>query len=530
MKLQEELKSARSAIKSTEEMLDLEKERSKTREQEAFAARYSLVGVQEQFEQTLERLKVLEQERDAFKALAKNEEDIARIAAEGRLPLPPSESSPEEDEFASPKKSRVSISIADVTSSATSEAEIDELTWLWQREKQRADRALEHVDFLEAECQLRCCACAKSRSRSSTLGQAGARRKRPDPLTLADAGDLVILSEDAQASSVDTNASPSPKKSKTDMLRTEQPTEARRSTIFIPTEGIFRTVSQEEAGALEAAVASRDHDGEETSTEPPTPVDPNPNPPCYARTPSVDPPAFAVVTEPRTSLLSLLNAPHRGEESRAVLNIPVTPGPTPARRMEMKKHEPKQSADASTDDDDDDTPIQRTPLATITNQVNSRQQPPAAAEAKLEAEADLDLDLDLDLHDTRPHTTAGFYTTTTKVPLREENADPSLAARLLLEQQQQRTPSASSSEGRTFDATNPALTPTMTREQALAQIRERRGRARSAAAAQGSTTAAAAATTTPRRQMVVGLVERRDVSAPAGRVGRVPSVVRGARS
>lgn len=49
---------------------------------------------------------------------------------------------------------------------------------------------------------------------------------------------------------------------------------------------------------------------------------------------------------------------------------------------------------------------------------------------------------------------------------------------------------------------------TMTREQALEQIRARRGRARSVAAGQG----------TPRRPMVVG-VERRDVSAPAGRTG-----------
>lgn len=49
---------------------------------------------------------------------------------------------------------------------------------------------------------------------------------------------------------------------------------------------------------------------------------------------------------------------------------------------------------------------------------------------------------------------------------------------------------------------------TMTREQALEQIRFRRGRARSIAAGQG----------TPRRLMVVG-VERRDVSAPAGRTG-----------
>jgi len=502
VKLQEELKSARSAIKSTEEMLDLEKERSKTREQEAFAARYSLVGVQEQLEQTLERLKILEQERDAFKAFAKNEEDIARIAAEGRLPLPPSESSPEEDEFASPKKKRVSsISVADIKSSATSEAEIDELTWLWQWEKQRANRALEHVEFLEAECQLRCCACAKSRPRSSTVG---ARRKRPDPQKITDAGDLVILSEDAHASLAETKASPSPKKSKTAMLRTEEkPKETRRSTIFIPTEGIFRTVSQQEAEAeaMEEAPTPTESPVEDTSIEPPTPADSNPDPSCYARTPSVDPPAFAVVAQQRTSLLSLLDAPHRHDDNRTVFNIPTTPGPVPNPAVDTK-HEPEQPPSA-----DDVTPTQRTPLAVVADPNINNQQPPTTTE--------------MDPHD-RPHTAAAFYTTTTKVPLRDENADPNLAARLAA---QLRTPSSSSSGAKgagdvpSFDATNPAMTPTMTREQALAQIRARRGRARSAA--QGMAT--------PRRQMVEG-VERRDVSAPTGRVGRVPSVVRGTRS
>ncbi len=73
-------------------MLDAERSRGKAREQEAFAARYSAVGLQEKLDQALERIKVLEQERDAFKSLAKSEEDVARIAAEGMLPLPVSTS------------------------------------------------------------------------------------------------------------------------------------------------------------------------------------------------------------------------------------------------------------------------------------------------------------------------------------------------------------------------------------------------------------------------------------------------------
>lgn len=91
-------------------------------------------------------------------------------------------------------------------------------------------------------------------------------------------------------------------------------------------------------------------------------------------------------------------------------------------------------------------------------------------------------------------------TTTTTVPLRESRKTSKEYA--VTGRRQTREPS--------FDINNPALTPTMTREQALAQIRERRGRARSAA--QGAAT--------PRKPMVTGSGERRDVSAPAGRAAQ----------
>jgi hypothetical protein len=75
----------------------------------------------------------------------------------------------------------------------------------------------------------------------------------------------------------------------------------------------------------------------------------------------------------------------------------------------------------------------------------------------------------------RPHTTTALYssiTTTTTVPVRDETRQLSSSFGEKL-----RTPSSGSNAS--FDLNNPALTPTMTREQALAKIRERRGRARS---------------------------------------------------
>lgn len=522
VKLQEELKSARSAVKAAEELLDAEKERSKAREQEAFTSRYSLVGVQEQLEQALERVKVLEQERDAFKALAKNEEDIANLAAEGRLPLPQARPDAEDDEFASPRKqSRISsVSIADIKSSASSEAEIEELTMLWQWERHRAERALEQVEFLQAECELKCCSCAKTHRQEAAATASSPRRKRSGPPKITDAGDLAVLSDDAPVAPPESLTSPNRRMSKTDMLRAgEKAKGPRLSTIFVPREGIFRTVSQEEEEALITLEETKSPEDESpvdnAPAEPPTPE----NPPYYARTPSVDPPDFAVLAKQRTSLLSLLEAPHdhhHNHEAPLLFTIPTTPGPAPAETV------PEAPSPVPTESEDD-TLTQQTHVQAVVNQADITTSEPAASPPPPATSNGHPIPPSPDLesaHD-RPHTVAGFYTatttvTTTKVPLKDETEDPSLAQRILAAQRTPRKAGGGAGDVPSFDVTNPALTPTMTREQALAQIRERRGRAKSGAV-------------TPRKQMVEG-VERRDVSAPAGRVGGVVTPGRRVRS
>ncbi|KAK6955710.1 hypothetical protein Daesc_003353 [Daldinia eschscholtzii] len=465
VKLQEELKATRNSCKSVEESLVREKELSKAREQEAFKSRYQLAEVQEQLEKALERITFVEQERDAYKDAAKSEE-IARIAAEGRLPLPPEDP---DSEFASPKKERASLSAVDILSSAASEEEIEELTRLWQWEKQRADRTQEHLEFVQAECQLRCCSCAKSRSRRSMA--TSVRQERTGPVTIVDPADLMILGQEPK--SVEKPASTEsksaghnlrqerehaeeqhrelPYRGKTestvdDIKQEEAPRERkgpRRSTIFVPSEGIFRTISQQDLHAIEKS--------EESPCEPTTPKDPPPNHSFYSRTPSVEPPTFALLAQERTSLLSLLNAPHESDSNYPMMDIPTMP---------LEAH----------------------------NRSDSEED---AEEASAQPKADMEAD-----QDTRPHSTTAFYTvtTTTTVPIREPPNNNN--------QNQNRVPS--------FDVNNPNMAPTMTREEALAQIRERRGRARSAA--QGLAT--------PRRQMISGTGDRRDVSAPAARAAK----------
>ena len=349
VKLQEELKSAHNAAKIAHADLEQQKERSTNREQEAFAARYQLVGVQEELALTQEKIKLVEQERDVLRTIAKNEE-IARIAAEGHLPLP---ISPEDDEFASPKKARKSLDPVTILSSAASEEELDNLRIKLEWEERRASRALDQVDFLEAECRLNVCASRTSRTTES---------QRPN-----------AVDEPMRCS----------------------------STVLRPSEDLSQAISRapEEspwispAKKLFTAPMFLEHIFPERS---------------FARTPSCDPPAPAVVSDPNTSLLSLLDAPHSS----------ISPTPS----------------------DEGDTAIVQT-----------------------------------------------FHTisTTTRIPLADP---PDLIPKTTLP----------------VDLAHPALSPTMSREEALAQIHERRGRARSIA--QGNLT--------PRKQMVEGGL-RRDISAPA---------------
>lgn len=524
--LQEKLNAARAAQKSAEASLEREKERSSAREQEAFQARYNQVGLQEQLEkirseldQALERVKLVEQERDAFKTLAKTEEDVARIASEGRLPLPPA-SQEDEDEFASPRKSNdsraVSLSLVDVKSSASSEMEIEELTRLWQWEKQRADRAADQVEYLEAECSLRACSCMKKRPRSSMMGLLSPKRQKraaAEPLPpLADPSDRMILSEKATAipppSETSAHAVKQPTKKKTSQ---SGDSEDRRATIFLPDLGTFRTVSMEEADAMERAqeqgkrgepvLAGAEADDKPMEDAPPHVVEQDTVPERYSRTPSVEPPSFAIVGQERASLVSLLDAPHHQQQPSQfkVPAIPTTPG--------LMSEQAKETAPST---------FQR--FGTTTQAETRLPQPRRLPLGSQDPNVEMSTAATTfkTSYDSRPLTAQSFYTstTTTSVPLREENSDPSMAKKLLA---LQRTPSRSkvdSNEIPTWDVNNPALTPTMTREQALAKIRERRGRAKSGNAG----------TATPYKGMIRGARgDRRDVSAPAGRKGRIGS-------
>ncbi|MCJ1335639.1 hypothetical protein MMC09_000911 [Bachmanniomyces sp. S44760] len=162
VKLQEELKTARNRYTLMREDVEEQKRIVVCRDQETFAAQYQLVGVQEELEHIRQRAQVYEEETASLKASLK-EEEVARIAAEGRLALPVST---DNDEISPPKKRRLAFerreSLKENIDPDVIDAGLEEVAELkedlrWER-KMRL-RAQDLVDFMKMECQFGCCSC-----------------------------------------------------------------------------------------------------------------------------------------------------------------------------------------------------------------------------------------------------------------------------------------------------------------------------------------------------------------------------------
>jgi len=170
VKLQEELKAARIALRAASSDRDLEKVKVGKRDQEVFKAQYQLVGTQEELahaqaklQDASARIKIVEEERDALKQNLK-EEEVARIAAEGRIALPPSMD--DEHEPSSLKENRRSASPPPMCVHEVSNANdlrsfpaMEELEEELMLQTRKAAFAEAQIDFMKMECQFGCCAC-----------------------------------------------------------------------------------------------------------------------------------------------------------------------------------------------------------------------------------------------------------------------------------------------------------------------------------------------------------------------------------
>ncbi|KAF2104460.1 hypothetical protein NA57DRAFT_70664 [Rhizodiscina lignyota] len=160
VKTQEELKATRNSLRIAQSGLESEKAKSFRREQDAFTAEYKLVGVQEELTRANERVKVVEEERDALKTSLK-EEEVARIAAEGHIALPTSQDD-EDDEFDSPKKSprKNHIDTEDKENVMPKRSvEVKALQEELDTQRRLRQRAEDQIEYMKMECQFLCCSC-----------------------------------------------------------------------------------------------------------------------------------------------------------------------------------------------------------------------------------------------------------------------------------------------------------------------------------------------------------------------------------
>jgi hypothetical protein len=174
VKLQEDVRATRANLKVVQSNLEMEKLKSAKGEQDAFTAQYQLVGSQEEHQKALERIKVLEEERDALKTALK-EEEVARIAAEGLIALPQPKDGDDEDlilmqspsrsPVKSPRKLMVVAHGADDSEKenlSPPKKSLVQMKTLQQElsiERQLRKRALDQIDFMKMECQFQCCSC-----------------------------------------------------------------------------------------------------------------------------------------------------------------------------------------------------------------------------------------------------------------------------------------------------------------------------------------------------------------------------------
>jgi hypothetical protein len=165
VKIQEELKATRNSLRITQSGLEMEKQKSSKREQEAFTAQYQLVGMQEELEKARALIKVIEEERNTLKT-SLQEEEVARIAAEGLIALPAMKDGDEEDLMHSPRKSPRKVQRDAFNDSEDKEnimpkkaVELKALQEELLLERRLRERAQGQVDFMKMECQFECCSC-----------------------------------------------------------------------------------------------------------------------------------------------------------------------------------------------------------------------------------------------------------------------------------------------------------------------------------------------------------------------------------
>ncbi|KAL5409561.1 hypothetical protein PMIN03_005907 [Paraphaeosphaeria minitans] len=415
------------------------------------------------------KLSLVEGERDTLKTSLK-EEEVLRIAAEGQIPLP-SATTDECDEFGSPvrsprKQRSFSQDEEDKENVAPRRAAV-ELMLAQQdlaTEKRLRERAQEQVDFMKMECQFRCCSCRIADSKGADYIHDNSYAAAIDAIK-ASVPAITPPPSDHGDEHMEDIINP-------DVMVAERP-------ITPPADEIQCDEHSADSVDDDTVIVKRPYS---TSPEPPVAFLPTtgtfhsgPSPVKVAsstqvvstESPRLEPPTVAGLAEPWVP-----NA--RQPQSRASIQT---------EQMKSKSTGIVIHEDAVMDSDEDDEEV----IEDNESETHSQEASDAPA---------------------TPYITRTI-TTTTRVPLLfspmtpavKSGAEPMTPSTIAHAPMNARTP--------VLGELNLNKLP-IDREAALQAIRERRGRARSMAMGQE----------TPRKQMMEGVKERRDISAPVSRARR----------
>ncbi|KAL9065383.1 MAG: hypothetical protein Q9157_007487, partial [Trypethelium eluteriae] len=279
---------SRKQLNAAHVNIDIEKAKSTQREQEAFKAEYKSVGLQEDLTKMQERIKIIEEERDALKTSLK-EEEVARIAAEGRIALPTSKEN-QDDKFASPKKSPAKRRVMDLSEdkenvSPQRAVEIKHFREELAKERSKRMKVEETIEFMKMECQFERCSCrvaekkgikyvhdTKLATRMRKLRQA--QTKRPSQAAEDTDQDIATQNEPMAEPSDEALAERSPQveeEQSEDGMDVETDSEKRNSRMsFSPNSGTFRKIATEETeepAIVEEPITQDEHADEQETEE-----------------------------------------------------------------------------------------------------------------------------------------------------------------------------------------------------------------------------------------------------------------------
>lgn len=439
----------------------------------------TMVRLEEEMQTLKDRLRSTEGERDALKTSLK-EEEVLRIAAEGHIPLPAISADENDDEFASPvrsprKQRNVQREDDDKENVAPKKGAVD-LKLIQQElaiERRLRERAQDQIDFMKMECQFQCCSCRVAENTGK-------------PYVHDDAYAVEMQRIKASVPALTPPASAHEDERMDDVVVKQEPVEQRP---FTPPSEVVPSVKQEEESI--SSINDNSMLVHPQVSEPETVVAFSPSTGTFRAIPSpVKSHASAHIATPaKPSTLGI-----SAVEDATIESSPVTPlahstllpadvqPSTLLRRSAQKENKNVVISiheDAIDDDDEEDEDME----------------PPTPRQART----------------PEPATPAHYElrTTTTTIPIAFSPATPAFRPG--------RGPMTPSTIAHAASNTQTPVLGELSlnklpfdREAALEAIRQRRGRARSMAAGHG----------TPMKQMVEGVKDRRDISAPVSRARR----------